>query len=235
MATAPTAAGRSNGACPVRRRGKGKSASMAAALTMVAASDDRPVWIPSLWTHQRAVVVFLRHIGCRFCKAQVLALNRIAPALEAAGIPLVYLSMGSPTQAREISEKLGLIGTLYLDPSMGGTTEDLRSAATQDQTGATATATATGGGRQASKAYALFALLRGTGVVQDKRTAALGAALMGEGVLDEEKDEGGAWPGDIFQVRALRAACVALGLLDSWLVGLLHDTMPGYVSVVWTK
>ena len=45
-------------------------AAAAAALTMVCASHGRDVWIPSLWEKQRAVVCFLRHVGCRFCESE---------------------------------------------------------------------------------------------------------------------------------------------------------------------
>lgn len=162
---------------------------------MRAASDGRAVWLPALWSHRRVVVVFLRHLGCRFCKQQMLEFDAVAERLEEAGVGLAYLSMGTPAHARELCSRLGVRGAVYVDPSTATTTK----AASNDTEGG-----GESGGdarrRQRAKAYGIFSLLRGPELVRNERTAALGAALLGEGVKDETTDDDGKWPGDIFQV-----------------------------------
>eukprot|EP00038_Savillea_parva_P007222 m.168699 g.168699 ORF g.168699 m.168699 type:complete len:798 (-) comp12991_c0_seq1:1957-4350(-) len=227
------------------RRRRRRASELASALTLRDASDGRLVWLPSLWSQRRIVLVFLRHIGCRFCKEQIAGLNTIAQDLEEAGIALAYVSLGSPSQARQMVTKTGLRGSLYVDDSTGGTTADLAalvkgreavdvddeppapppltnlddvadhgsdpsfmkerqqhhcrgaSDTTRAETAHKGTALQHRGG---ARAYAIFSLLRGSGVVQHAKTMELGKALLGKGFEDEPQDDVGRWPGDIFQV-----------------------------------
>ena len=57
----------------------------------------------------------------------MVAMDAAYDRLAAAGIPLIYLTMGSAQQGRDLVAKLGVKGALYVDPTITGTTEEMRS------------------------------------------------------------------------------------------------------------
>lgn len=149
-----------------------------------------------------------------------MAMNTVAAKLEALDIPIVYISMGSPAQARELSKKLGLVGTIYVDPDAGGTVAELKSGG--DEAAGESSGTDGQDGtysRQRAQAYALFSLLRSERTTRHEKTVELATALIGKGIEDDEPDSRGAWPGDIFQV--------------SWIANPSHFTASTSV-VVWS-
>jgi hypothetical protein len=69
------------------------------------------------------------------------AMDTAYDRLAAAGIPLIYLSMGSPEQGRALMAKLGIKGALYVDPATTGTTDELRSRQSKNAARACVTST----------------------------------------------------------------------------------------------
>lgn len=69
-------------------------------------SDDGPT-----------LVVFLRHIGCTFCREAVVDLANSKPRLDAQGVSIALIHMSDPAKATPFFEKLGLPGVAHLsDP-----------------------------------------------------------------------------------------------------------------------
>ncbi len=54
------------------------------------------------------LLVFLRHWGCPFCRRLLSDLARLRPAIEAQGVQLVFVHMGTPERARPYFEHYGL-------------------------------------------------------------------------------------------------------------------------------
>lgn len=121
-------------------------------------------WLPSLWDDRRAVVCFLRQLGCRFCRQQIAAMAKIAPQLAAATPPiaLIFISLGSPTMASEYVERFGCPGELYVDPSTRGRVS----------------VNVALGDAAKSQTYAQFRLLRGREAVSNDSTAAVAQAAL---------------------------------------------------------
>jgi len=90
-----------------------------------ALGERRPLL--SLWSDRKAVVVFLRHFGCRFCKQQAAGLARVHERLRAAAaearaageeaeeVAVVGIGLGTAAQAQLLREQTGFAGELYAD------------------------------------------------------------------------------------------------------------------------
>lgn len=75
--------------------------------TLAAMSDEGPT-----------LVVFLRHIGCTFCREAVVDLAKSKPRLDAQGVSIALIHMSDPGKATPFFEKLGLPGVAHLsDPA----------------------------------------------------------------------------------------------------------------------
>jgi len=75
------------------------------------------VMIPTLFSHRRILVVFLRYFGCRFCRQQVRAIREgIQPALRRCGVEVVFVAVGTPKQIPKFREDTGWDGEVYVDP-----------------------------------------------------------------------------------------------------------------------
>eukprot|EP00040_Diaphanoeca_grandis_P015736 m.80636 g.80636 ORF g.80636 m.80636 type:complete len:577 (-) comp25331_c0_seq1:60-1790(-) len=83
-----------------------------------AASDEKQgeIRLVELWQDRRAVVCFFRHFGCRFCKQMAAGLNECYDSLQAHGIGLVAVGMGTIEQAQAFRSSTGYKGELYVDP-----------------------------------------------------------------------------------------------------------------------
>jgi len=62
----------------------------------VMAVDGRRIPLTSLWSHRKIALVFLRHLGCRFCWYQASELRKITDQLTAHEVPLVIIALGTP-------------------------------------------------------------------------------------------------------------------------------------------
>jgi hypothetical protein len=79
------------------------------------AENSIEIELTELWKSRRAVVVFLRQFGCRFCKQQVAGLNKIYAKLEKNQVALVAIGMGTVEQARAFKASSEFKGELYVD------------------------------------------------------------------------------------------------------------------------
>ncbi|MBX5470138.1 MAG: AhpC/TSA family protein [Thermoleophilaceae bacterium] len=81
-------------------------------------AEGRDVRVGDLWRDRPAVLVFLRHYGCTFCRAHAVQLHRDRDRFEAAGARLVAIGQGTPAHAREFLRSQKVEGlTLLVDPN----------------------------------------------------------------------------------------------------------------------
>lgn len=78
--------------------------------------DGRPVELASLWQDQGAVLVWLRHFGCLFCREQVAEMLPHLERIHAAGAELVFISTGAPQFARAFREDHHITAPILVDP-----------------------------------------------------------------------------------------------------------------------
>eukprot|EP01137_Pigoraptor_chileana_P013298 Opistho-2@66629 len=81
----------------------------------VSSVSGEAVPLTSLWKDRVAVVCFLRHLGCRFCRQQVTAMMTIKDRLDKAGVPLVCVSLGQPEDATKFVAETKFRGELFVD------------------------------------------------------------------------------------------------------------------------
>jgi peroxiredoxin len=78
--------------------------------------EGRDVQLGSLWRERTAVLCWLRHFGCLFCKEQATKLHAVAPAFAEAGAGLTFIGNGTPEHARWFIEDFGIIVPVLTDP-----------------------------------------------------------------------------------------------------------------------
>ena len=88
------------------------------AATNVLDTEGGTVRLGSLWDDRVAVVVWLRHFGCLFCRQQVAELRPHEGDFEARGARLVFIGNGSPTEARTFRDEWCAGCTLLTDPHL---------------------------------------------------------------------------------------------------------------------
>jgi peroxiredoxin len=74
------------------------------------------VRLGELWRDLPAVLVFLRHYGCVFCRAHVVQFHRARDRFAAAGARLVTIGQGTPEQAAEFRRVQSIALPVYSDP-----------------------------------------------------------------------------------------------------------------------
>lgn len=80
-------------------------------------TDGRPVRFAELWAERTAVLLFVRHFGCLFCRQQI---AEILPSLErirAAGAELFVIGNGGVAEARAFQHDHQLPVQLLTDPT----------------------------------------------------------------------------------------------------------------------
>ena len=84
----------------------------------VVVQDERgaELQLGDLWRDQPAVLVFLRHYGCVFCRAHAVQLHRARDGFEAAGARLAVIGQGTPQQAEEFRRVQSIALPVYSDP-----------------------------------------------------------------------------------------------------------------------
>ncbi len=75
-----------------------------------------PVRLGDLWRDQPAVLIFLRHYGCVFCRDHAVQVHRARHRFAAAGARLVAIGLGTPAQATQFREDQGVDIPLLVDP-----------------------------------------------------------------------------------------------------------------------
>ena len=90
--------------------------------TIVVNIDGDKIPVSSIWKDRKVVLVFLRQLGCRFCRLQISALMdfQLKKKLAAHDISLCVISLGSHTKAKEWLKTTGYDGELYLDEATSG-------------------------------------------------------------------------------------------------------------------
>ena len=75
------------------------------------------VRLGQLWTDRTAVLVFVRHFGCVFCRQQISAIGPLLDRVRALGADLVVIGQGSVDEARAFRDAEKLTMPLLTDPS----------------------------------------------------------------------------------------------------------------------
>lgn len=81
-------------------------------------TDDagRPRRLAEFWAERPAAIVFVRHLGCPFCRQEAARLKTDAPRFAVAGAIVVLVTMSSADEAREFRERFGLPFPVLADP-----------------------------------------------------------------------------------------------------------------------
>jgi peroxiredoxin len=92
----------------------------ARALSQVTVLDvhGSTVRLGELWQAHPAVIVWLRHYGCVFCREQALEMRGALPEIEKAGARLVFIGNGGPRYAKAFKESFAPDVTVLTDPDL---------------------------------------------------------------------------------------------------------------------
>ncbi len=78
--------------------------------------DGRQVRLGDLWSERPAVLVFVRHFGCVFCRQMAVEIHRARHDFEQADVELVVIGHGSPAQAADFRRQQNVELPLLVDP-----------------------------------------------------------------------------------------------------------------------
>jgi hypothetical protein len=70
------------------------------------------------WLHHPAVVVWLRHYGCLFCRQQAAEMRAAKPEITSLGAELVFVGNGNPAQAADFQAQFAPGETVLTDPDL---------------------------------------------------------------------------------------------------------------------
>lgn len=62
--------------------------------------DGREIRLGQLWAERTAVLVFVRHFGCLFCREQIAALGPLRARVRSLGAEIIVIGHGTVEQAR---------------------------------------------------------------------------------------------------------------------------------------
>jgi peroxiredoxin len=81
--------------------------------------DEAGVGVPAsqLWAKEPAVLVFVRHFGCMFCREQTAQLQPHESEITDAGARLIVVGNGQPRFVADFRRTTGFEGLLYTDPT----------------------------------------------------------------------------------------------------------------------
>src|ERR1700690_3132613 len=77
--------------------------------------DGQPIRLGSLWANGPAVVVFLRHYGCIFCREHVAQLRDHEPVFRNKGASLAAIGLGDLRYAQIFRDESGITFPLLVD------------------------------------------------------------------------------------------------------------------------
>ena len=75
------------------------------------------VRLGDLWRAQPVVLVFLRHYGCVFCRAQAVELHHSRERFAAVGAHLALVGQGTPDEAKRFRRAQSVDVNVYSDPT----------------------------------------------------------------------------------------------------------------------
>jgi peroxiredoxin len=78
--------------------------------------EGRPIRLGDVWRDRTAVLAFIRHYGCVFCRDQAVKLHRLRDDFEAAGVRLVMIGHGTPEMAASFRRAQGVDLPVLVDP-----------------------------------------------------------------------------------------------------------------------
>jgi peroxiredoxin len=79
-------------------------------------ADGKPVRLSQYWQGGLTALVFMRHVGCIFCREQVQELRDNAAALAEAGLSIVIITPDRPSRARKFAEEFRVPFPTLTDP-----------------------------------------------------------------------------------------------------------------------
>jgi hypothetical protein len=77
-----------------------------------------PVRLSEAWDEHPAVVVWLRHFGCVFCREHVFEVRAARPDIEALGGRIVFVGNGTPRAAGWFQQRFAADSTVLTDPDL---------------------------------------------------------------------------------------------------------------------
>ena len=78
--------------------------------------EGLPVRLGDTWKDKPAVLAFVRHYGCVFCRDQAVQLHRLRDEFEDAGVRLVVIGHGTPEMAASFRRAQGVDLPVLVDP-----------------------------------------------------------------------------------------------------------------------
>jgi len=79
-------------------------------------TDGDAVRLSTAWAERPAVLVFIRHFGCVFCRQQILDLRSNVSKFAAAGVNLALVTQGEPGETKDFVAKYRWPGETFCDP-----------------------------------------------------------------------------------------------------------------------
>jgi hypothetical protein len=90
----------------------------ALAATSVLDVNGTPSLLGERWRRHPAVIVWLRHYGCIFCREQAAEMRAVAGDIESLRAELVFVGNGSPAQARDFRDRFAPDSIVLTDPDL---------------------------------------------------------------------------------------------------------------------
>jgi peroxiredoxin len=78
--------------------------------------EGHPVRLGDLWSERPAVLVFVRHFGCVFCRELAVDIHRHRERFAEADVELAVIGHGTPAQARDFRRLQNVDLKLLVDP-----------------------------------------------------------------------------------------------------------------------
>jgi peroxiredoxin len=90
----------------------------ALAAATILGTDGEPVRLADAWRDHPAVVVWLRHFGCVFCREHVAEVRAARPDIEALHGGVVFVGNGTPRAAAWFQKRFAPDSTVLTDPDL---------------------------------------------------------------------------------------------------------------------
>ena len=71
-----------------------------------------------LWSDRPAIIVWLRHFGCIYCREQAREYTAVDATLDSAGVRLAFVGNGTPRAARWFHDRFTPEATVLTDPGL---------------------------------------------------------------------------------------------------------------------
>ena len=80
--------------------------------------NGEQLWLSELWSQQKLLLAFTRHLGCTFCREQLCLLKSNYELLQQAGIEVLGVTMRSAEETLPLSQQLQLPFRCVCDPTL---------------------------------------------------------------------------------------------------------------------